>query len=71
MAFRELLTDQSKIWIRRVLSKLGVEIGAYNGSFAQHRARLINNGRVSTVWNVGAHVGSTARDCSTTVIGAE
>lgn len=57
MAFRELLTDQSKIWIRRVLSKLGVEIGAYNGSFAQHRARLINNGRVSTVWDVGAHVG--------------
>jgi FkbM family methyltransferase len=57
MAIRALLSDNTKIWIRGALSRLGVEIGAYSGSFAQHRSQLINNGGVSTVWDVGAHVG--------------
>jgi FkbM family methyltransferase len=57
MVLRELISDNAKIWIRGALSKLGIEIGAYNGSLAQHRAQLINDGNVSTVWDVGAHVG--------------
>jgi FkbM family methyltransferase len=56
MTLRELLSDNTKVWIRGALSKLGVEINAYNGSFPQHRALLINN-HVSTVWDVGADVG--------------
>jgi FkbM family methyltransferase len=57
MVLRELLSDNTKVWIRRALSKLGIEIGAYSGSFAQHRGQLINDGKVSAVWDVGAHVG--------------
>ena len=57
MALRALVSDNAKIWIRGALSKLGVEIASYSGSFAQHRTRLITNGGVSTVWDVGAHVG--------------
>ena len=57
MALRELFSDNMKVWIRGVLAKAGIEIGAYSGSFAQHRARLITSGRVRTVWDVGAHVG--------------
>jgi FkbM family methyltransferase len=46
-----------KVWIRGALAGLGIEIAAYTGSFAQHRARLVYRGGISTVWDVGAHVG--------------
>ena len=54
---RELLSDGTKVWLRRALARLGIEVGSYTGSFAEHRAHLINQGRVSTVWDVGAHIG--------------
>jgi FkbM family methyltransferase len=57
MPLRALLSDNAKVWIRGGLSKLGIEIGAYTGSFAEHRTNLINRGKVSTVWDIGAHVG--------------
>lgn len=57
MVLRALLSDNTKVWIRSAFAKLGVEIEGYSGSFAQHRTQLINNGEVSTVWDVGAHVG--------------
>lgn len=57
MPLRALVSDNAKVWIRRALSKLGVEVAAYSGSFAEHRAQLIQAGNVSTVWDVGAHVG--------------
>ena len=57
---RERFTDNVKLQIRRGLAKLGIEIGAYSGSFAEHRAHLILGHRVHTVWDVGAHVGQYA-----------
>ena len=57
MVLRALLSDNLKVRIRGALSMVGVEIGAYSGSFAQHRTHLINDGRVSTVWDIGAHIG--------------
>ena len=57
MVLREVIPDNAKIWIRGALSRLGVEIGAYNGSFAKHRSQLIHDASISTVWDVGAHVG--------------
>ena len=57
MPLRAVLSDNTKVWIRTALAKLGVEVAAYSGSFAEHRANIINDGKVSTVWDVGAHVG--------------
>jgi|ERR1700680_189923 len=57
---RERLTDGVKLRIRKVLAKAGIEIGAYAGSFAQHRTRIILGGGVKTVWDVGAHIGQYA-----------
>jgi FkbM family methyltransferase len=52
-----LLSDSMKVRLRHVLARLGIEIGAYAGSFANHRAHLLVHGGVLTVWDVGAHVG--------------
>ncbi len=60
MAFRELLTDGVKVRIRSVLAWAGIEIGAYAGSFAEHRTHLISESGVRTVWDVGAHIGQYA-----------
>jgi FkbM family methyltransferase len=57
MMLRERLSDGTKVRLRRALASLGIEIASYTGSFAEHRAQLIKQGRVSTVWDVGAHVG--------------
>ena len=52
--------DGLKLRLRKVLAKAGIEIGAYTGSFAEHRAQIIRAGGVETVWDVGAHVGQYA-----------
>jgi FkbM family methyltransferase len=57
MSLRGMLSDNAKVRIRQALGMLGVEIGAYAGSFAEHRAHLLKVGAVATVWDVGAHVG--------------
>jgi FkbM family methyltransferase len=57
MMLRERLSDGMKVRVRRALASLGIEIASYTGSFAEHRAHLIEQGRVSTVWDVGAHIG--------------
>jgi FkbM family methyltransferase len=57
MMLRERLSDGMKMRLRRVLAGLGIEISSYTGSFAEHRAQLVERGRVSTVWDVGAHIG--------------
>ena len=57
---REKLSDGVKLRSRRALAKLDTEIGAYAGSFAEHRALLIRRRRVQTVWDVGAHLGQYA-----------
>jgi FkbM family methyltransferase len=57
---RDRLSDGVKLRIRRALAKLGIEIGAYAGSFAEHRTLLIRGSHVETVWDVGAHVGQYA-----------
>jgi FkbM family methyltransferase len=57
MMLRERLSDGTKVRLRRALASLGIEIASFTGSFAEHRAQLLKHGRVSTVWDVGAHVG--------------
>jgi FkbM family methyltransferase len=57
---RERLSDRVKLRLRKALAKVGIEIGAYAGSFAEHRTHLIGGRRVETVWDVGAHVGQYA-----------
>jgi FkbM family methyltransferase len=57
---RERLPDSAKLRIRKVLAKAGIEIGAYTGSFAEHREHLISRSRIKTVWDVGAHIGQYA-----------
>jgi len=57
MSLQALISDNAKIGIRALLSKMGVEIGAYKGSFAQHRAKLLDGEAIATVWDLGAHVG--------------
>jgi FkbM family methyltransferase len=57
MTLRERLSDGAKVRIRRALASVGIEIASFTGSFAEHRAQLIKEGWVSTVWDVGAHVG--------------
>ena len=57
MALQALLPEAAKVRIRALLSRMGIEIGSYKGSFAQHRIRVLNDRAVSTVWDVGAHVG--------------
>jgi FkbM family methyltransferase len=58
--FREWLPDAAKVRIRQILARIGVEVGAYTGSFAEHRTRLIRTERVATIWDVGAHIGQYA-----------
>jgi FkbM family methyltransferase len=57
MTLRDLLSDESKLRLRSVLGRIGIEIGSYTGSFAEHRGRLIESCSVATVWDVGAHIG--------------
>ena len=49
-----------KLRIRRGFARAGLEIGAYTGSFSQHRTQLIRARGVETVWDVGAHIGEYA-----------
>ena len=46
--------------VRSALGVVGVEIGAYTGSFSQHRDHLIRTAEVATVWDVGANIGQYA-----------
>lgn len=57
MTLREHISDTLKVRVRSALAKLDIEIGAYTGSFADHRSRLLRELSISTVWDVGAHVG--------------
>ncbi len=57
---RERLSDGVKLRIRKALAKVDIEIGAYSGSFSEHRTYLIRERRVQTVWDVGAHIGQYA-----------
>jgi FkbM family methyltransferase len=57
MTLRDLLPDAAKVRVRSALARLGIEVGSYTGSFAEHRTRLIEDAAVATVWDVGAHIG--------------
>jgi FkbM family methyltransferase len=58
--FKDRLSDGAKIRVRKLLARAGLEIGAYKGSFAEHRLTLLRQLGVKTVWDVGAHVGQYA-----------
>lgn len=60
MTLRDRAPVGLKRQVRSALGVIGVEIGAYTGSFAQHRDRLIRAGGVATVWDVGANCGQYA-----------
>jgi FkbM family methyltransferase len=60
MTLRENVPDHLKLRIRAAFAKMGIEVSAYTGSFAEHRTKLILDGAVETVWDVGAHVGQYA-----------
>jgi FkbM family methyltransferase len=57
MTLRDALSENMKIRLRDLSAHIGVEIGSYTGSFADHRVRILGRGGVETVWDVGAHVG--------------
>jgi FkbM family methyltransferase len=57
---RQRVSDDVKLRIRRALARAGIEIGAYTGSFSEHRMRIIRRRGVETVWDVGAHIGQYA-----------
>lgn len=59
--FKDRLSDNAKINVRKLLSSVGLEIGSYKGSFVQHRLKLLRDLSVRTVWDVGAHVGQYSR----------
>lgn len=54
---KDQLNDTMKLRLRKVLAKIGLEVGTYAGSFAEHRLKLLESLGVRTVWDVGAHVG--------------
>lgn len=60
MTLRDVIPDTAKVWIRAALARLGIEIGTYTGSFAEHRILLLARGEIETVWDVGAHIGQYA-----------
>jgi len=60
MNLRERTPVGLKRQVRSALGIMGVEIGAYTGSFAQHRDHLIRTAGVATLWDVGANVGQYA-----------
>jgi FkbM family methyltransferase len=57
MTLRDIFSDGAKLRIRSALGTIGIEIASYTGSFAEHRARLIDEAAVATVWDIGAHIG--------------
>lgn len=46
-----------KLAIRAVLAKVGLQVGSFTGSFQEHHLNLLTTAGISTVWDVGAHVG--------------
>ena len=60
MSLRDRAPVGLKRQVRSALSVMGVEIGAYTGSFSQHRDHLIRTAGVATVWDVGANIGQYA-----------
>lgn len=57
---KDHLNDTAKRRLRGLLAKMGLEIAAYAGSFAEHRVKLLHSLGVRTVLDVGAHVGQYA-----------
>lgn len=60
MNLRDRAPTGLKRQVRSALGVMGVEIGAYTGSFSQHRDHLIRAAGVATVWDVGANIGQYA-----------
>ena len=60
MKLRERAPVGLKRQVRSALGVIGVEIGAYTGSFAAHRDHLVRSAGVETVWDVGGYVGEYA-----------
>ena len=60
MTLRDHAPAGLKRRVRATLATVGVEIGAYTGSFASHRDRLLRGGGVATAWDVGANCGQYA-----------
>lgn len=51
------LSFTAKRVMREALARVGVEVGAYAGSYAASRDRLIADRKIATVFDVGAHRG--------------
>lgn len=60
MTLRDHTPAALKRRVRSTLAAVGVEIGAYTGSFAQHRDDLLRAASVATAWDVGANLGQYA-----------
>lgn len=60
MNLRDRAPVRLKRQVRSALGVMGVEIGAYTGSFSEHRDHLIRSAEVNTVWDVGANIGQYA-----------
>jgi FkbM family methyltransferase len=69
VTLRDILSENMKVRLRHLLGKLGVEVGSFTGSFADHRAQLLSRAGVLTVWDVGAHVGQFGSRLRTTGYG--
>ncbi len=57
---RDHLNDKIKLRMRSLLATMGLEIGTYAGSFAEHRLKLLHDLGIRTVWDVGANIGQYA-----------